>query len=338
MLHRTVRRERLVRILLTSLAGTIYACSLDFTVGPTHAILTDGGGADAADAQEDRTAPPTPPPSCQGLPKTCGGTRDCCESPTVPGDTFNRSNDASYPATVSTFRLDAFEVTVGRFRAFVNAGKGTQESPPGDGEGAHPHLDGSGWIASFNAGLPATKAALLSQLKGDPTIQPWSDAPGTTENHPINQITWYLAFAFCAWDGGFLPTEAEWNFAASHGKEQRTYPWGNAAPDNTRASYGCNSSCKLADLTPVGAHSPQGDSYWGHADMAGNLWEVMLDADGPYPVPCTDCAIAPSGTSRVRRGGNISNGPSEMSNASRSATAASDSDYYSGFRCARGAL
>src|SRR5689334_21712444 len=95
-------------------------------------------------------------PSCAGLPATCGpsGNEDCCESLLVPGGTFARSYDGvdyldrSYPATVSDFYLDKYEITVGRFRAFVNAGMGTQASPPADGAGAHPKIPGSGWSSA----------------------------------------------------------------------------------------------------------------------------------------------------------------------------------------------
>src|SRR4051812_4850626 len=77
-------------------------------------------------------------PSCKGLEKTCGpkGDGDCCTSLPVPGGTFNRGYDgilykeASHPATISDFYLDEYEISVGRFRAFVNAGLGTQQSPP----------------------------------------------------------------------------------------------------------------------------------------------------------------------------------------------------------------
>ena len=70
------------------------------------------------------------------------GDRDCCKSLLVPGGTFDRSYDGvdfmdpNYPATVSDFYLDKYEITVGRFRQFVNAGMGTQTSPPAAGAGA----------------------------------------------------------------------------------------------------------------------------------------------------------------------------------------------------------
>ncbi len=48
---------------------------------------------------------------------------------------------------------------------------------------------------------------------------------GSNENQPINCVTWYEAFAFCISDGGYLPTAAEWNYAAAGGSDQRAYPF-----------------------------------------------------------------------------------------------------------------
>ena len=50
-------------------------------------------------------------------------------------------------------------------------------------------------------------------------------------NHPRETVNWYEAIAFCAWDGGFLPTETEWHYAASGGSAQRAYPWSSPAGD-----------------------------------------------------------------------------------------------------------
>lgn len=99
--------------------------------------------------------PSAPATSCIALPHTCGatGNDDCCNSLLVPGGSYYRSydvagdsgsGDKSAPATISNFRLDKYEVTVGRFRAYVEANQGTQESPPATGAGTHVRLPGSG--------------------------------------------------------------------------------------------------------------------------------------------------------------------------------------------------
>src|SRR6185436_12179479 len=148
-------------------------------------------GADAAGDGPDFDGPPKPPQytSCMGLPMTCGagGNASCCEpAMTVPGGTFRRSDDINYPATVSTFVLDRYEVTVGRCRSFVNAGLGTRGSPPEADAGAHPNLAGSGWDSAWNASLVADITALTATVKCDTNFQTWTNAPGTNENKPIN--------------------------------------------------------------------------------------------------------------------------------------------------------
>jgi hypothetical protein len=117
--------------------------------------------SDKPDAQIDAASPDAVPdsypdlplPSCTGLPATCGasGNGDCCTSPLVPGGTYARSYDvsgdgmyasSSQGATVSEFRLDTYEVTVGRFRRFVASGQGTLANPPLAGAGAPGFITG----------------------------------------------------------------------------------------------------------------------------------------------------------------------------------------------------
>ncbi|MCX5743980.1 MAG: SUMF1/EgtB/PvdO family nonheme iron enzyme [Proteobacteria bacterium] len=196
----------------------------------------------------------------------------------VPGGTYARSYDVSgdgrypdgsYGATVSDFRLDKYEVTVGRFRQFMAAGLGTQANAPLVGAGAHPNIAASGWNASWNGSLATDMAALVAAVKCNATYQTWTDVPGGNESRPMNCIDWYEAMAFCAWDGGFMPTEAEWNYAATGGSEQRAYPWssppGFLGIDDTRASYFSTDclgdgmpGCALTDPTVVGT-KPAGD-------------------------------------------------------------------------------
>ena len=297
---------------------------------------------------------------CAQLAATCGanGSSPCCESLPVPSGSFYRSYDVGvdmqfpnmgYPATVSGFRLDKYEVTVGRFREFIEAGMGTQQRPPGPGAGIHPMIANSGWDPAWNTSLAATSADLMTSIRCDSVFETWTALPGGNESRPINCISWFEAMAFCAWDGGFLPTEAEWNYAAAGGSVARAYPWSNPAStltlDPTYASYydgvNCmgdgNPACTRSDLLTAGS-KPLGDGFWGQSDLGGNVWEWVLDWSAmPYPTAnCDDCAnLTPTGV-RVLRGGGFYGSEGFMRGATR--TNARDPSYRFldyGVRCAR---
>jgi cysteine-rich repeat protein len=310
--------------------------------------LRSGDGCSATCATEDGFACSGTPSacnrSCNGLAKTCGpnGDDDCCASNAVPGGTFYRSYDGvnfknqDSPATVSDFRLDKYEITVGRFRQFVAA---YTQDLIAQGAGRNPsNPDDTGWDTAWNASLDTDATTLTTALKCDPTQQTWGDSPGSTaaEQLPINCLSWFEAEAFCIWDGGRLPTEAEWNYTASGGTEQRVYPWGNADADSSYAVFNVNSAAI------VGSKSPKGDGKWGQADLAGNVWEWTQDFDpGGYLNPCDNCADLTSvaSASKVLRGGMFTGDSGYMYSSIRSAGSWSrgpSTDYFSvGARCAR---
>jgi formylglycine-generating enzyme required for sulfatase activity len=324
----------------TSGSGGTLDASVDAPTGGDGGASGGGGSGEAGG-----TVSGTPGPSCAGMPANCGPyqNEDCCISFQVPGGTFYRSYDGitytsmGYPATVSAFTLDKYEVTVGRFRAFVSAGMGTQASPPTSGVGEHPLISGTGWDPTWNSNLVTDTEALKTSLQC--SLATWTDNPGVNENLPIDCVDWFEAFAFCAWDGGRLATEAEWNYAAAGGNEQREYPWGARAPDSSLALFNCygdgSSACVLTDYLPVGS-KPAGNGRWGHADLAGSLFEWVLDAGGSYDDPCVDCANTSSNSSRVLRGGGVNSPDWELQSAFRIPIDAPDLlNAVVGFRCAR---
>jgi formylglycine-generating enzyme required for sulfatase activity len=274
----------------------------------------------------------------------------------VPGGSFYRSYDGvtvippyidytskAYPATVSDFRLDKYEVTVRQFRKFV-AVYAPNMTPPGAGKNPN-NPDDPGWDTAWNAEL-VTGSVLLGALKcasagrlgllfsGDQT---WTDVAGIHEEEPINCVSWYEAFAFCAWDGGWLPTEAEWNYAAAGGSEQRMYPWGSETPDCTRSqNSSSNASCGLRPAK-VGGVSPAGDGRWGQADLAGNVEEFTRDlyTDSYAQVACTNCAklAQPQALGWVARGGAFGSVPRRLLSSFRDEV--TDRSAATGIRCAR---
>jgi formylglycine-generating enzyme len=267
------------------------------------------------------------PPSCVELAATCGpqGDDNCCTSPLVVGGDFLVGAEASYPAAVSSFRLDKYEVTVGRFRKFVAAMLGGWL--PAAGSGKHAHLndgaglanDGSGhevgWSDAWNIGdvvyglySGASNADEWdSSLSG--TNATWTSTAGANEELPINQVNWYQSAAFCIWDGGFLPSETEWEYAAVGGSQERTYPWGSTTPgmDHDLLVYDCAGGgipgdCTFADILPVGS-MPDGNGRWLQSDLAGSMQEWTFDRYYAHGASCQDCAIVPGSGPRVVRDG-----------------------------------
>lgn len=338
----------------TSDAGGLSDSAVADGSNPTDAASVDGsdgsieGGSDAACTVPDAGAPPSCAGSGPGLSDCPGG--DCCASIAIPGGTFARNNDSKTSATLSGFRLDRYEITVGRFRKFVAAVAGGWT--PTAGTGKHSHLDcgqglrqsgGSlhetGWNANWTKNLPASLPAWDTALACDAS-QTWSAG---NDRRPINCITWYEAEAFCIWDGGFLPSEAEWEYAAAGASEQRLYPWGATAPGNDAklAAYGCffngNGNCTgVANIAPVGS-IPAGNGKWSHSDLAGNVNEWVIDLyQNPYLGPCTDCAQWTGfSNARVIRGGSYLGVSSDLLAAARVEVPEPTRYNDMGSRCAR---
>lgn len=234
---------------------------------------------------------------CRGCPATscarvAGGPRaQLCESLEVPGGTFVAGGSAAVAGTaysvptqtaqVSAFRLDRYEVTVSRLRSFVTAGGPLPQ--PGDilFRGNQEFKFDAKWYDGMGNGY----------ANGFKTT--YTTEPGPNDDKPANHIDYYTALAFCWWDGGRLPTAHEWEYAARGGAEQRVWPWGNTAPDDTRmvANCGGDASCTVADILPVGSR-PAGAGRWGQLDLAGSVAEWTLDGLYPFVGPPLR-AIAP---------------------------------------------
>lgn len=166
------------------------------------------------------------------------------------------------------------------------------------------------WMARF----PLTNEQYAGYVKAKCRNHPVSDWQ-EKKDHPVGNVSWWDAMVYCQWLNGLiegklpqesslrLPTEAEWEKAA-RSEQGNEWPWGNEFDKNK-----CNGE-EVAKIgtTRVGLYSPQGDSPFGCADMAGKFWEWTHSLFKPYPYRAEDghenekCAEA-----RVARGGSFSN-------------------------------
>jgi serine/threonine-protein kinase len=118
------------------------------------------------------------------------------------------------------------------------------------------------------------------------------------DDYPVINVTWRQAQQYAEWVGARLPTEAEWEYAA-RGPNGYIYPWGNRPPTDSLANY----RGFVGDTTAVGSY-PDGASWCGALDMAGNVWEWTSSLYKNYPFDATDGRqdlVAPG--YRVLRGG-----------------------------------
>lgn len=151
-------------------------------------------------------------------------------------------------------------------------------------------------------------------------------------DHPVNCVDWMQASAYCAWTGGRLPTEAEWEFAA-RGTDDRVFPWGQEPP----SAQLCWSGRNYRSGTCAVGTFPGGASPFGVLDMAGNVWEWTSDWYGMHTAAAaTNPTGARAGRSHVARGGAwYGHDAARVRATYRNWFSPGDHFDYVGFRCAR---
>jgi formylglycine-generating enzyme required for sulfatase activity len=165
-----------------------------------------------------------------------------------------------------------------------------------------------------------------SRLANDPSCN--------GDDFPVAGIPWQDAANYCAWAGGRLPTEAEWEYAA-RGAEGHVYPWGNMF-DCAGGNFGDDfTACDdgYVNTAPVGSF-PEGVSWCGALDMAGNVWEWVSDKYGGYVSTTQINPIGPTvGELYVLRGGSWGYGWEGVRTAYRYPVPPSAGYLGVGFRC-----
>ena len=167
------------------------------------------------------------------------------------------------------------------------------------------------------------------------TLWNGSTVPKEILDHPVINVSWYDARAYCRWVGGRLPTEAEWE-KASRGPDGFRYPWGNETPTLSHANYG-KSWDGSETLTPVGYYE-KGKSPYGIYDMSGNVWQWTNDwyAEHYYDVSPKKNPKGPKrGRNKTVRGGSWINIPAVIHSASRVGYDPLNRIYDIGIRCAK---
>lgn len=189
----------------------------------------------------------------------------------VPGGTFTMGDAAGEPdevpreATLAPFRIMKYEVTNRQFAAFVKA----------TGHITDPERRGFGYV------WPGR----WTRLEGADWRHPGGPGSDVNADHPVVQVSWRDALAFCRHHGLRLPNEAEWEFAA-RGGDGRRYTWGDEPPSETRhANFGTHECCGpdgddgYLQTAPIGRYEA-GISPFGAYDVAGNVWEWTASPDG----------------------------------------------------------
>ncbi len=183
-----------------------------------------------------------PAKSCEATTFEClNDQTNCCDSFPVAADQVEICPEA----TVQGFRLDAYEVTVGRFKEFIAS---KPKSGTTDGDLREQLVN----VAISNGGTTPTYL-------------------GTDANMPMNYVTLQEAQDFCEWDNGYLATLTELQIAAS--EKGQKFPWKGDSIDHLHATFG------KAAITPVG-QTLAGMSCYGQFDLVGNVRE-WTDGNDP---------------------------------------------------------
>jgi iron(II)-dependent oxidoreductase len=280
---------------------------------------------------------PPPPPKPEAKAKRLDTAGSPAESrTTLPGMTFLRKNDQG----CDEYRWEKdgsvmIRIPEGEFWMGSRAGEGADDEHPEHEVHLSEYFVDK--CAVTNRQYKQFCDATGHSVPPDPKFEGMSHYFNHFPDHPVINVSWDDAKAYCEWADKRLPTEAEWEKAA-RGEDRRTYPWGNEAPDSEgfqRANLeGDDDGHKYT--APVEEYE-RGASPYGCLNMAGNVWEWCSDwydekyygrspiKNPPGPSPCS---------SRVCRGGSWLNGARHLRCANRGRNGPANRSSRLGFRCA----
>jgi iron(II)-dependent oxidoreductase len=242
----------------------------------------------------------------------------------APGPGFVFDNEKwAHEVTVPAFRIARAPVTNAEFAAFVDDGGYRSRALWCD--------EGWKWRMAEQAETPVywrRADGLWQERVYDRYVE-------LRRDRPVIHVNWYEADAYCRWAGRRLPTEAEWEFAAStapgDAATKRRYPWGDEPPQARHAHlFGATQE------RPDAAAHPDGDSAWGCRQLIGNVWEWTSDWFQPYPGfspdPYKEYSAPWFGDHKVLRGGCHATSPALVTNMYRNFYTPDRRDVYGGFR------
>ncbi len=230
----------------------------------------------------------------------------------------------AHPVPVDDFAMASAPVMVAEFAEFVDAGGYENDLLWSAG--------GRRWRADVHPEHP-----VYWKMSGDGwlmrTVADWQPVE-THADHPMIHVSWWEAEAFSNWAGRRLPTEAEWEFAATTdaaGNREPWFPWGNRDPHPNEA----NLDNAIGATVPVTAFEA-GDGPWGHRQLIGNVWEWTSTTFEPYPHFEPDAYRDNSepwfGTRKVLRGGSFATQNRYVRSTFRNFFTPDRRDVFAGFR------
>lgn len=247
-----------------------------------------------------------------------GGLLELGEAPSAE---FAFDNEKwAHPVPVRPFRISRVAVTNADFVAFVEADGYRRRDLWCD--------PGWRWLESAERRQPLywSRRHGAWQLR---RFDRWIDLP---PDQPVTHVNWLEAQAYCRYASRRLPTEAEWEFAASWDPiagRKRRHPWGDGPWTPRRAN--------LQHAHPASVHAyPEGDSPMGVRQLIGNVWEWTASPFGPYPGyspdPYREYSEPWFGTHKVLRGGAFATSPRIAYSTYRNFFLPDRADVFAGFR------